>query len=239
MEITKKVKDDKPHLTGEWKGFYKEMIKKKDLAIPVLTIFTDGRILGSTKGDMSEPNVEGSTVDFKKLTMVVKDGPTQIEYSGELDAMKIIKGTWKNLKGSTRAQNFQLNLVTAETEISPSKPTEVKEGPVKGGGSKPIEGSWKGHFVQRGRKNDMQFDNLSFLVSGEVTGGGLDPTGEFKIIGDWKPNSGDVNFRKSYKNKEITYKGVLSDSKIVGKWKTKILPEADFELEYQGMKLDL
>lgn len=226
-------------MTGDWKGFYKEVTKKKDLAIPILTIFMDGRILGSLKGDMSAPDVEGFTSDFIKLTMVVKDGQTQIEYSGALDAMKIIKGTWKNLKGNTRAQTFELNLVTGETENFPSKPTKVKMEPVKDAVSKDIEGSWKGHFVQRGRKNDMQFDNLSLLVSGEVTGRGLDPTGEFTIIGNWTPNSGDVNFKKSYKNKEITYKGVLSDSKIVGKWKTKIGPEADFELEYQGVKLDL
>ena len=79
--------------------------------------------------------------------------------------------------------------------------------------------------------------------SGNVTGGGIDDKGVYKVEGSYSTNATgkyQVSFSKTYNNEDkvATYSGVYDNDKISGIYEHKLSNQDErFELVYTGLKI--
>lgn len=97
---------------------------------------------------------------------------------------------------------------------------------------------WTGWFEQRGKRTQMELENLTIYKDGSLTGTGLDSVGSFQIYGNLHSN-GEVKFVKAYYGQHlVNYKGVLTkDCAIEGTWQIERKNTGKFRIKDQNFDI--
>jgi hypothetical protein len=77
---------------------------------------------------------------------------------------------------------------------------------------------WKGYYVQNGKQNTMDLDDMQISADGKIHCEGGDSVGEFIINGNVMPN-GSFNFKKKYIDQHtVSYNGTIRQGALLGHW---------------------
>ena len=85
--------------------------------------------------------------------------------------------------------------------------------------SSPFKVEWKGHYWVKGKKLNLDIQNMMSEPSGKLTGNGYDREGKFDIEGFIAPD-GTITFQKNYKRgvSSRVYRGQFTNGFLTGNW---------------------
>ena len=142
----------------------------------------------------------------------------------------LLKGLWKckplNTEGifeyEIKGYPISMTQPSEENKVQALPPTNA-----------PVSlGNWTGFFMQKGVKYPMALE-IELTLDGKFLGTGSDQVGAFEVNGTLV--SGNALISKQYIGKHlVTYKGVLQDMCITGKWCLSNGVSDDFKLYLPG-----